>query len=349
MVMTNERPGVVSAPAGARRLSASSPRLWLVAAGSLRTLSALGRAVAIAVPVLLIATILTFLLGSLTGQDPASTVLGDSATPADIARMRAEFGLDKPLWLRYVLWLGGALHGDLGVSWFTKIPVTESIVQRLPVSLSVAVFALILAVVIGGGLGMIAALNNGKWIDRAITIAATVVSTIPAFVAGIALVVVFAVVIPILPSGGYVSPETNVGLWLKFLTLPAIALSLDAAADIARQLRTGFVGALGENYVVGAKVRGLSRRRVVFVHALRNGAGPALSVVGLHIPRLLGGAVIVETVFQMPGLGNLTQTSALQGDVPVVQGALVVTVGIVLVSSIIVNVLLVKLRPAARR
>jgi peptide/nickel transport system permease protein len=128
-----------------------------------------------------------------------------------------------------------------------------------------------------------------------------------------------------------------------------VSLSLDAAADVARQLRTGMADTLHENYIVGAQVRGLPEWRIVLVHALRNGAGPAIAVLGLHVPRLIGGAVIVETVFALPGIGSLTKTAALGGDVPVVQGALLVTIGIVLISSALVNVLLVKLRPAARR
>jgi peptide/nickel transport system permease protein len=131
--------------------------------------------------------------------------------------------------------------------------------------------------------------------------------------------------------------------------MPCVSLSLEPAADLVRQLRTGLAGALHENYIVGAEMRGLSRRRVVLVHALRNGAGPAVAVLGLHVPRIIGAAVIVETVFALPGIGSLTKTAALEGDVPVVQGTLLVTICLVLLSSVLVNVLLVKLRPAARR
>jgi peptide/nickel transport system permease protein len=141
----------------------------------------------------------------------------------------------------------------------------------------------------------------------------------------------------------------NVGQWLKFLILPCLSLSLESAADLARQLRNGLVGTLRENYVTGAVVRGYSTKRVVFVHALRNGAGPALALLGLHIPRLIGGAVITETVFALPGLGQLAKDSALKGDVPVVQATLLVTIGLVLVSSLLVNVGLKRLRPGTGR
>ncbi|MHA7987686.1 ABC transporter permease [Rathayibacter sp. CAU 1779] len=313
------------------------------------TAVALGRSLLIAVPVLLVSTFITFMLGGLTKQDPASLVLGDAATPQDVARMREVFGLDKPLIVRYFLWLWNALHGDLGSSWFTKIPVTDSIAQRLPVSLSVAVFALLIAVLLGGTFGILAAVRQGGWLDRTVTLVTSFLATVPGFIAAIALIILFTLVIPVLPSGGWVAPSAGLAKWASFLVLPSVALSLDTAADLARQLRTGLAGTLHENYIVGARVRGFSNTRIILVHALRNGAGPAVAVLGMHVPRLIGGAVIVETVFALPGIGSLTKTAALEGDVPVVQGALLVTIVLVLVSSAVVNVLLIRLRPAARR
>jgi peptide/nickel transport system permease protein len=307
------------------------------------------RAIAVLVPVLLVATFTVFLLGSLTGQDPASMVLGETARPEDVQRMREFFGLDQPLLVRYLDWLFAALQGDLGFSWFTRIPVIDSIGARLPVSLSVAAYALVIGVAAGFALGIVAAVNDGGWIDRSVTLLASFLSTIPGFVAAIALVVGLSVVLPIFPSGGYIPSDDGIGLWLRSITLPAIALSISPAAGVARQLRTGLVGALQENYIVGATVRGFSRRRVVFVHALRNGSGPALAVLGTYVPWLIGEAVIVETVFALPGLGLLTTQAALQGDVPVVQGTLFVSILLVVASSAIVNVALVALRPGARR
>jgi peptide/nickel transport system permease protein len=314
-----------------------------------RPARAIGRGIAVLLPVVLITTFLTFLLGSLTGQDPAASVLGDNARPEDVARMRGVFGLDRPFIVRYLDWLWNALHGDLGSSWFTHIPVADSVAQRLPVSLYIAGFALLIALVLGIVLGVLAALSDGGLVDRAITLLTSVLSTIPGFVAAIGLVVFLSIVFPVFPSGGYVPPSEDVWLWLKCLTLPAIALSLDTAADFARQLRTGLVSALNENYVVGATMRGLSRRRIVAGHALRNGAGPAVAVLGVHVPKLIGSAIIVETVFVLPGIGSLTKDSALRGDVPVVQGTLLVMVLVVVASGVVFNALLYKLRPAARR
>ncbi len=312
-------------------------------------LRAAGRSAGVLIPVVFIASFITFLLGSATGQDPASNVLGEVARPEDIERMRGVFGLDRPLLERYFDWLWNALHGDLGVSWFSNIPVTESLFQRLPVTLSVAALALLISVVVGGALGITAALRQGRFADRAITIVSSVFATIPGFVASIGLVLVFAVLIPVFPSGGYVPARVDVGLWLSSITLPAVALSLDTTADIARQLRTGLVDALGENYVIGARMRGLPRWRVVAVHALRNGAGPAVAQVGMHVPRLLGGAVITEAVFALPGLGMLTREAALRGDVPVVQGTLLLSILVVVASSAVINGLLYAMRPTTRR
>ena len=309
----------------------------------------LGRGIAVLLPVLLITTFITFLLGTVTGQDPAASVLGDNARPEDVARMRGVFGLDRPFIVRYWEWLWNCLHGDLGSSWFSHIPVADSVMQRLPVSLSIAFFALLLATLFGTALGILAALSNGGIVDRTITLLASVLSTIPGFVAAIGLIVILSVTFPVFPSGGYVPPSDDLWLWIKCLTLPAIALSLDTAADLSRQLRTGLSTSLQENYVVGATMRGFSSRRIVGVHALRNGAGPAVATLGMHVPKLIGGAIIVETVFMMPGLGSLTKDAALRGDVPVVQGTLLATVVIVVASSVLFNALLYVLRPAARR
>jgi peptide/nickel transport system permease protein len=161
--------------------------------------------------------------------------------------------------------------------------------------------------------------------------------------------VAFTIVIPLVPSAGYVSPSQDVGMWLSLITLPAIALSLDTVSEIARQLRTGLVSAYQENYVLGAVVRGLSKRRILLVHVLRNGSGPAFTILGMKVPVLLGGAVVTESIFGMAGFGRFAADGALRGDVPVVQGSLVVAIVLVLAFNLVVNALLVRLRPSAQR
>jgi peptide/nickel transport system permease protein len=307
------------------------------------------RTIAIVVPVFLFATFVTYLLGAASGLSPAGLKLGDAATTADVARVNAQLGLDQPLIVRYGTWLGQILHGNLGTSWFNDLPVAPQLFERLGISVSIAGYALIIGVVFGFALGLLAAVRRGTWVDRVITAFATLISTLPPFVVAIVLIIVFCITLRWLPSGGYVSPTVNVGEWLTLITLPAIALSLDTVADLARQLRTGLVAAYDDHYVTGAIVRGFSRRRVLFVHVLRNGAGPALSVLGLRAPALIGGAVVTESIFGMEGFGRFGSESALRGDVPVVQGVLVVAIVLVLVFNLVVNALLARLLPASRR
>ncbi|WP_159502399.1 ABC transporter permease [Microbacterium sp. 18062] len=305
--------------------------------------------IAIVVPVFLFSTLITFLLGAVSGLDPAAGIAGDEASAETLARINAEFGLDRPLWEQYLSWMAGIFQGDLGISWFNRVPVSELIWQRLAVSASVAGFALLIGVVFGTILGLVAAVNQGRWIDRAVTAFTSIVSTLPPFVLAIGLIVVFSLWLRWLPSAGYVPPTENVGMWLALITMPAIALSVDVVADLARQLRTGLVHALSENYVTGAVVRGLGPGRILFIHALRNGAGPALAVLGMKIPTLIGGAVVTETIFSMPGFGMLSADSALRGDVPVVQGSLVVAIVFVLFANVVVNIVQGTLQPASRR
>ena len=184
---------------------------------------------------------------------------------------------------------------------------------------------------------MVAAVRRGGWFDRGVTLVCSAVSTLPAFVVGIILVVLFAVTVHLLPANGYVGPATSVPQWLKYIILPSLALSLQVAADIARQLRTSLVSVLERNYIVGAKVRGLPYRRVLIRHALRNAAGPALVVLGNDFPQMLAGAVAAEAVFSLPGLGQLLLESAQTRDIPVVQGLLLVISTFVIVVNLIVN------------
>jgi peptide/nickel transport system permease protein len=300
----------------------------------------IGGGLAVLLPILVLSSFITYGLGALSNSDPAATILGQNATPSQVAKLNRSLGLDKPLVVQYWDWLSGALHGNLGVSYFTGIPVATSIGQRLPVDLSIATGAIILAAGIGGTSGVVAAIRRGGWFDRGITLVCSVVSTLPAFVVGIILVVIFAVGAHLLPANGYVGPAASVPEWLKYIILPSLALSLQVAADIARQLRTSLVGVLEQNYITGARVRGLTYRRVLFRHALRNAAGPALTIIGNDFPMMLAGAVAAEAVFSLPGLGQLLLESAQTRDIPVVQGVLLVVSAFVVVMNIVVNTVL---------
>lgn len=307
------------------------------------------RPVAVFVPVFVFGTFITFLLGALTGLSPAYVQLGEAATPAAVARLNHQWGLDQPVIERYLTWFGGVLHGDLGTSWVSGIPVSELIAQRMAISLSVAGIALIIGIVFGVLLGIVAALTATSPLDRIITAFVSFLSVLPPFATGIALIAVFAVWLNVLPSAGYVPPTAGLAPWFSHIILPAIALSLDTVAAIARQLRTGIVSAYQQNYVLGAALRGLGARRVFFVHVLRNGAGPSLALLGLHFPNLLGGAVVTETIFALSGYGVFASQSALRGDVPSVQGVLVVSIVLVVGFNLIVNILLNRIVPSAAR
>lgn len=224
-------------------------------------------------PVFLVATFVTFALRSLSGLSPARIQLGEQATPEAIARVEAQWGLDRPFLVQYGDWIGGVLHGQLGASWTNGADISTLIGLGLGVSLSVATLALVIGVLAGFALGTLAALRRTTWIDRAVTGFVTVISVMPAFVVGIVLVAVLAVGLGLFPSAGYVEPGQGIGPWLAHITLPAVALSLDVVADVARQLRSSLVAAYRENYVTGALVRGLSPRRIFFTHVLRNGLG----------------------------------------------------------------------------
>lgn len=302
-----------------------------------------------AAPVLLITSVITFLLTIFAEQEPADLLLGEAATAEAVAELNHELGRDRPILVQFLDWSGGALQGDLGASWFTGIPVVATIADRLPVSLSVAALALLIAVLLGGVAGIAAALKRGSWVDRLVTLAASTLATLPPFVVSIGFILLFGVVIPILPTGGYVPFSQSPVGWLASIILPAAALALEAAADIARQLRTALVRTYEENFVTGARLRGLSRPRILFRHALPQAAGPALATLGLQVPRLIGGAIIAEQIFSLPGLGLMAYEGAMQGDQPVVLGAVMVTVVVVLLSTLIIDLILLAITPAARR
>ncbi|CAM3272232.1 ABC transporter permease [Nocardioides dubius] len=309
----------------------------------------LGRLLAAFIPVFLLASLFTFLLGTVSGRSPAVIQLGENATPEAVAAMNAEWGLDRPWIVQYFDWLGSVLTGDFGISWATNVPVGELLAGRAAISLSIAGVALLIGVLLGSLLGALAAQYHGSWFDRGVTVFTSVISVMPPFIVGIALIAIVAVRFEWLPAAGYIPFEQGFWPWLSHIILPAIALSLDTVADMARLLRAGLLNTSKENYVTGAVVRGLSPRRVFFVHTLRNGVGPAIAVLGLKFPNLLGGAVVTESIFQLAGYGLFSAQSAVKGDVPAVQAVLVVAVILVVVFNMAVNSVLAVLNPASKR
>lgn len=314
-----------------------------------RLLATLARSVGIFIPVFLVATFVTFALRSLSGLSPARLQLGEQATPEAIAAIESQWGLDQPFFSQYAVWLGGVLRGDFGTSWVNGTDVATLIGLGLGLSLSVAGLALVIGIVGGVALGTAAGLRPTSRVDRAVTALTTVLSVLPGFVVGIILVAVLAVGLGLFPSAGYAPLTSGVWPWLAHITLPALALSLDVVADVARQLRTGLVTAYRENYVTGAVVRGIGPRRILTRHVLRNATGPVLAVLGLKFPTLVGAAVVTEWIFGLQGFGRFANDSAQAGDVPAVQGVLVVSIVLVVSFNLIVNVLLGRVTPAAAR
>jgi peptide/nickel transport system permease protein len=298
-----------------------------------------------ALPVALTSTVIVFAMTYASTADPAAAKLGDNATPRDIARLNEQWGLDRGFLEQYWTWLTHAVQGNLGVSYFSGVPVAQTIGERLPVDLSITIVAVVVAVIAGFAGGIVAAVRRDGWVDRAVTAVASVLVTIPEFWLAIMSIVLFSVTLGWLPSGGYVPFAQDPALWLQHMLLPGASLGLTVAASVARQLRTSLVTELERDYVVGARVRGLSPRRVLFVHALRNAAAPAVTTIGLAVPMLLGGAVIAESIFGLPGLGQLALNGATSHDIPVIQGVLVVTVAIVVVSNVAIDGVVARLRP----
>jgi len=301
------------------------------------------------VTVALFSTLLIFALAYFSPSNPAATKLGENATPAAVAHLNHAMGLDRGFFAQYFSWIGNAIHGDFGVSWFSGVPVGKSIATGLPVDLSVTGVALVMALLIGIPAGIVAGTRRGGLLDRGINAISSTAITLPVFWIGMVLVIVFAVKAKWLPATGYVPPSAGFWPWLSHLILPAFSLAVGVSAVVARMLRNSLVAALRENFVVGATVRGLSPRRILYRHVLRNALAPTVTIVGLEIPQLLGAAVVTEALFALPGLGQLALTAAQEHDLPVIQGVLLVMVVIVLVCNLAIDGLLGWLRPATRR
>lgn len=288
-------------------------------------MSFLARRLLFMIPVALLVTFVTFMLIHLIPGDPARVLLGESATPQTVAALRHELGLDKPLFTQYVIWLGQALHGNLGESIQLQQPVTQAILQRLPVTAELGIISLIVSVALAIPLGVLAAGKRNTPIDWFINVLSLVGTAIPNFVLGLLLILFLAVVLRPFPPGGYV-PFTQDPLGnLRDLALPVITLATGAVAGNMRQVRASMIEVLSQDYIRTARAKGLRRSRVYFVHALRNALLPMLTIVGLQAGAILGGAVIIESIFLWPGVGMLAIQSILSKDYPVVQGVVLLS------------------------
>jgi peptide/nickel transport system permease protein len=300
------------------------------------------------IPVMVVVALAVFALLHVTPGDPAVIIAGDYATADDIARIRARLGLDQPFTTQVSLWLGRVVRGDLGTSIFSGLPVSTLIGQRAATTAWLTLFAMLISVGLGVPAGVVAAWRRGSWIDRAVMVVAVSGFSMPTFWLGFILVYVFAITAGWLPVQGY-QPLAS-GLWpfLSHLLLPALTLSLVYMALIARMTRASMLGVLAEDYIRTAFAKGLAPRGVLVRHALKNASLPVVTIIGIGFALLIGGAVVTESVFALPGLGRLTVDAIVRRDYPVIQGVLLVVSGVYVLINLLVDVLYVVLDPRIR-
>ena len=271
-------------------------------------------------PVMGIVALFVFSLLYIAPGDPAAVIAGDQASPADVERIRQGLGLDRPFLVQFGTWLWHILHGDLGTSIFTNMPVAAMIAQRIEPTFSLMAITLVLTILVAVPLGVVAAWKAGSWVDRTIMAFAVFAFSLPVFVVGYVLAYVFALQFEWLPVQGYTPLAAGLWPWLQNLILPALALGSVYIALIARITRASMLEVLQQDYVRTARAKGLGQRNILFVHALKNAAVPIVTVIGIGIALLIGGAVVTESVFAIPGLGRLTIDAILRRDYPVIQG-----------------------------
>lgn len=299
--------------------------------------------------IVLLAAITTFgfTLLYLGGGDIARKILGENADAQTVAQKAAELGLDRPVMVQYGDWLANAVTGDLGASWFSGQPVATAIISRLSVTLSLVAGAVVIIAIVSVVLGVLAATKRG-WVDRVAQVIALIGFAIPGFLFAVGLVLLFALTLGWFDPTGYVPFTTSPSGWAKTVTLPVIALALGGIAAVTQQIRGSVIDALRNDYVRTLRSRGIPIRRVILKHVLRNAAGPALAVLAVYFVGLMGGAVIVEQVFAIPGLGQVAVQATGQGDIPLVMGLLVATGVIVIVFNLLVDLAQGWLNPKVR-
>ncbi len=306
------------------------------------------RRLALLIPVLLVVGVVVFALVHITPGDPAAVILGDRATPEQIDALRTELGLNDPLAVQFVRWFGGVLHFDFGDSIFLGQSVTGALLSRAQPTLLLTTYAMLIQLAIGVPAGVLAAVRYNTVVDRVLTVIAIGGAAIPTFFLGILLILFFAVRLRWLPSGGYTPITEDPVAHFKGMILPAFALGFSSAGLLARLVRSSMLDVLREDYVRTAWAKGLAGRAVVVRHALRNALIPALTVIGTSVGALLGGAVVTETVFTIPGMGRLVVQSIARRDYPVIQGAVMTIAMSYILVNLVVDLLYVYADPRVR-
>jgi peptide/nickel transport system permease protein len=294
------------------------------------------RRIAATLPVMAVVALIVFLLIHLAPGDPAALIAGDMASADDIARLHVALGLDQPLWRQFAIWAAHLARGDLGTSIFTQVPVTELLAQRIEPTLSIAALTMALAIVLAIPLGTLAAARAGSWVDRAVMVFSVLAFSLPVFLVGYLLIWGFAIQLQWLPVQGYVPLRDGVAPWLSHLVLPCVNLALVYMALLTRMTRATMLEVLQEDYIRTARAKGLGTLAVLG-HALRNAAIPIATTVGVGIALLIGGVVVTETVFAIPGVGRLVIDSVQRHDYPVIQSVLLLSAGVYVLVNLLID------------
>jgi peptide/nickel transport system permease protein len=300
------------------------------------------------IAVMLLVVTIVFVIVRVTPGDPAAVMLGPEATAQDVADLRTRLGLDRSIPSQYVLYVGQLLRGDLGQSIFLNMPVTSALLERAEPTFFLTLMALAIASIIALPVGIYAAYRRGSFLDQAATTLAMLGASIPGFWLGLILMQVFAVRLQILPVSGYGGPDTSLLERIRHLILPAVALGLVSSALIMRFTRASMLDVLGDDYIRTARAKGLGEQAVILTHALKNALIPILTVLGLTAAVLVSGAVVTETVFGLPGVGNLVVSAVLRRDYPVIQGALLVIAGLYVLINFAIDMLYLLVDPRVR-
>ncbi|WP_119697635.1 ABC transporter permease [Microbacterium halotolerans] len=290
---------------------------------------------------------LAFLLMRAGSANVARQILGQTASEEQVAEKAAELGLDRPLVEQYLSWANGALKGDLGTSWFTNEPVLQAMLTRVPATLSLVIVTTVIAAVLAVALGLAAAYYKG-WLDRVLQVLSIVGFALPGFWLALMLVVWFAIDVPLFPATGYVPAAESLGGWARSITLPVTSLAVGAVTATAQQVRGAVRDILQQDWVRTLRARGISRGSLIFRHVLRSAGVAGLTVLGLQFIGLLGGAVLVERIFAIPGIGQVLVTSTAQGDLPLVLGVVLVTTVVVVIVNLLIDLGVGFFNPKAR-
>ena len=299
-------------------------------------------------PVMGVVAVIVFLLLRLSPGDPAAIIAGDDATSEDIAKIREHLGLDRPLLTQFVRWIGQLATGDFGNSIYLERPVLGLILERVEPTLALSVTTIIFAVVLAVPIGVLAAWRAGTWIDQAIMALSVLAFSVPVFLIGYGLVIGFSLTLELLPVQGFVSLSEDPVAFLRHLVLPTVALGLVYTALIARITRATMLETLNEDFIRTARAKGLGEPRVLILHSLKNASVPIVTTIGTGLALLIGGVVVTESVFAVPGIGRLTIDAVMQRDYPVIQGVILVVAGVYVLVNLLIDLTYSLLDPRIR-